>query len=353
VAPRAAHRAVPLLAGPAPVCVLFSGLTAPLGVYGVARVYWTVFHGLLPDEAVKRTMLVIAVLTTVLAALMCVTQRHIKRLLAYPTIAHIALFLLGFAALSALGIAGAGVYLVGHAAVKGAFLLTGLLLSRYESVDELSLYGRARSHPIAGGAFVPGALALAACHRSGTGLGKSLVDDAGASMPLTVAVSALTGGAALRVGLRVYFGLGHEPHPESTAEEEVTGRDEQPDARPPQLAGGPAVGVVPRVRQGRVGRTAAAFVGQHGYVTQALAMTNVPSPAPPPTDSTTTGVVTGLVATALAIALLGLYGTTPGWLRRPVRPALHDLHQLHSGHLGDYAAWLVLGSAALAGLLIV
>jgi multicomponent Na+:H+ antiporter subunit D len=80
-----------------------------------------------------------------------------------------------------------------------------------------------------------------------------------------------------------------------------------------------------------------------------------PSPAPPPTEWTTAGVLTGLIATVLAISVAwaGLYGRAPGWLRRPVRPALHGLHRWHSGHIGDYAAWLVFGSAALAGLLIV
>jgi multicomponent Na+:H+ antiporter subunit D len=70
---------------------------------------------------------------------------------------------------------------------------------------------------------------------------------------------------------------------------------------------------------------------------------------------TTAGVVSGVIATVLAIsvACAGLYGRAPSWLRRPARPALHGLHLRHSGHIGDYAAWLVFGSAALAGLLII
>lgn len=142
------------------------------------------------------------------------------------------------------------------------FLLAGLLLSRYRSVDELDLYGRARQRWVAGWAFVLASLALAGMPPFGTGLGKGLIDDAGGSTALTVltvAVSALTGGTALRVALRVYFGLGRRPDPELTAEEEVTGRDEEPDTRPPHdrtpismvaaitvlLAGGLAVGVFP------------------------------------------------------------------------------------------------------------
>jgi len=65
---------------------------------------------------------------------------------------------------------------------------------------------------------------------------------------------------------------------------------------------------------------------------------------------TATGVLLGLLATAIAVlvAFAGLYvRTVPGWLRT----GLHGLHRLHSGHIGDYAAWLVFGAAALAGLL--
>jgi multicomponent Na+:H+ antiporter subunit D len=360
---------------PAPVCVLFSGVMAPLGVYGVARIYWVVFRGVLPAASVHRTFLVLGIVTAVLGALMCVTQRHIKRLLAFSTIAHIGLFLIGLASLSSLGIAGTAVYLVGHAAVKGAlFLLAGILLSRYESVDEHDLFGRAREHRVAGCAFVLGALALAGLPPFGTGLGKSLLDDAGHSTALTVltlAVSATTGGAVLRVALRVHFGLGPRPSTQS-APDVVTGRDEEPDSRPPHtrtpvgmatsigllLTGGLAVGVVPGLAAA-AGPAAAAFTDQHGYVAQALGRHVPASPTVPVTEWTPTGVLTGLLAVVLAVvvAFIGMYfRRSPAWLRRPaehLQPALTGLHRLHSGHIGDYAAWLVLGAAAVAGLLAV
>jgi multicomponent Na+:H+ antiporter subunit D len=316
-------------------------------------------------------LLVLGILTAALGAVMCVTQRHIKRLLAYSTIAHIGLFLIGVAALTSGGIAGVAVYLAGHASVKGAlFLLAGLLLGRYGSVDELSLYGRGRRHRPAGVAFVVGALALAGLPPFGTALGKSVVDDAAGSpwlTVLTVAVSAVTGGAALRVALRVHFAVGPEPDADATGDR-VTGQDEEPDTRPPHrttpltmaaaiallLAAGLAIGVVPQVAR-VIGPAAAAFTDQRGYWGQALLGVAGRTAEVPEVHWALSGVVIGLV-TALLAVLVALAGLYPASLRRPtklLRPALTGLHRLHSGHIGDYAAWLVFGAAALAGLLAI
>jgi multicomponent Na+:H+ antiporter subunit D len=358
---------------PAPVCVLFSGVMAPLGVYGVARVYWVVFHGVLPDSAVHRMLLTMGVLTAVLGSVMCFTQRHIKRLLAYSTIAHVGLFLIGLSMLSSPGIAGTAVYLVGHAPVKAAlFLLTGLLLSRYSSVDELDLHGRGTRHKVAGFAYALGALALAGLPPFGTGLGKSLLDEAGHSVPLTVltiAVSAVTGGAAMRVALRVYYGLGRAPDAESTSDLS-TGRDEEPDARPPHdstpvsmsaaiallLVGGLLVGVLPGLARA-VGPAAAAFTDQRGYWAQALHGVTTAAQDAPEAHWTLSGVLLGSLSAALAVvvAVWALYAhRLPEWSRHParaLRPVLGGLHRLHSGHIGDYAAWLAFGTAALAALM--
>src|SRR5205823_9772325 len=166
----------------------------------------------------------------------CFTQRHLKRLLAYSTIAHIGLFLLGLAALSPLGTTGAALYIAGHAGVKGAlFLLAGVLLSRYRSVDEYELHGRARSDRFTAVLFLLAALALAGLPPFGTGLGKALIERAGSgewAAVLAIAVSAMTGGAVLRAGLRVYFGLGPHPDEQATADT-TTGRNEEPDMSTP------------------------------------------------------------------------------------------------------------------------
>jgi multicomponent Na+:H+ antiporter subunit D len=178
----------------------------------VARVYWVTFAGTLPGSAVRVGLVALGVLTAVTGAVMALGQRHIKRLLAFSTIAHSGLFLVALGALTPDGIAGAATYLLGHAGTKGAlFLLTGLLLAFYGSVDEHDLFGRARGHHVLGGLWILAALLLAGLPPFGPGLGKALAEHATESPPLIalfVLVSAVTGGAVLRVGLRVFAGRG-------------------------------------------------------------------------------------------------------------------------------------------------
>ena len=166
---------------PTPVCVLFSGVMVELGLYGIARVCWSMFGAGLGHRAViSHLFLVLGLLTTVIGALFCFRERHIKRLLAFSTISHAGMFLVGLSWLTPLGLAGAAVYVLGHGLVKAAlFLCTGIVLHRLRSVNETWLHGRGRRLPVTGAVFTAAALGLADLPPFATYLGKGWIEDTG------------------------------------------------------------------------------------------------------------------------------------------------------------------------------
>src|SRR3954467_14766195 len=241
---------------PTPAGLLLGGAFSELGLFGLARVHWTVFHDVLAaDEPRLRAILVgIGVLTALVGAVMCPAQHHLKRMLAFATIAHVGLFLVGIGLLDADGLAGAAVWIVGDGLVKAAlFAAVGLLNDRYATVEEAELHGRGRDIRWVGVLFCVGALAVASLPPFGPFLGKTLVEDAALKAPgyawlpaVMVVVSALTGGAALRVGRRVFFGVGR-PAPEdpySAGTDTEGDESDEPFARYPALLWGPAVALV-------------------------------------------------------------------------------------------------------------
>jgi multicomponent Na+:H+ antiporter subunit D len=329
-------------------------------------VYWTVFAGPggIPAAHAHRALLVLGVLTALLGAVMCWHQRHLKRLLAFSTVAHTGLFLVGIATLTPDGFGGVALYVLAHAGVKAAlFACAGILLDRFGNVDEHQLHGKGRQVPWVGVLFGIGGLALAGLPPFGTALGKAVTEEAGGgwATALFVLVSAATGGAVLRVTARVFLGLGPRPAEDF---EETTGEDEEPESRggllsrvpgsmftvpAVLLAGALAAGLVPSLWT-TVGAAADAFTDHAGYTAAVL---HTGGPVPPAVHTpaphwTQPGVLLGLLATATA-ALLAL-----ATVRRPVPhgPArwLRPLRRLHSGHVGDYVAWFLAGTTLLAAL---
>jgi len=177
----------------------------------------------------------------------------------------------------------------------------------------------------------------------------------------------VTGGAVLRAGARIYFGLGPVPNDSDT--HETSGDEERPESAPmPRaratmvvpivalLAGSLAVGVVPALARS-ISRASVEFVDPAGYVAQALSGAAAASASALPEAAwTSTGVLLGLASALLAVAVAaaGLWGARlPAVLRRglrPLDPAVTALRRLHSGHVGDYVAWLFVGVTALTAL---
>src|ERR687887_1776857 len=202
---------------PIPVCVVLSGVMSDLGLHAIARIYWPSFSGVFAADgaALRGIFVALGLLTAFVGGVMCFFQRDLKRLLAFLTISHVGIFLVGIALLSARGLAGTTVYVVADGLVKGTlFLAVGILVRRAKSGDELRLRGLGRIAPLAGIVFVAGGLALAGLPPFGPFLGTSLIVRSALDLgygwlpPLLTLAAALTAGTVLRAAARIFAGWG-------------------------------------------------------------------------------------------------------------------------------------------------
>jgi multicomponent Na+:H+ antiporter subunit D len=341
---------------PTSICLLFAGAMSELGLYGVARVYWTAFAGPLGPhaEALRDTLLVLGLVTALLGAVMCAAQRHLKRLAAFATVAHMGILLCGIALLSHAALAGVAVFVVGDGLVKASlFVAVGALELRRGSVDEAALYGRGRDLKALGAVFAVVGLALAALPPFGPFLGRAMIEDAatmqglGWIAPILAVASALVGGGVLRVVRTVFLGRGPQPPPHPACREAEAEETELERGRAPWatiatgttlLVLGVAWGLVPGLIDAAT-HAAARFTDHAGYAASVLHGSAANAPAPKGEAPTVAAWLYGLASGVLAIGFALLRTMPEGPLRA-----------LHSGRIGDYVAWTAVGAAAIASV---
>ncbi|HLN70566.1 MAG TPA: complex I subunit 5 family protein, partial [Streptosporangiaceae bacterium] len=203
---------------PIPVCVLFAGVMSELGLFAVIRVWDTVFSGLAGGSGprMRAVLLGFGILTAVVGAVMALAQIQLKRMLAFVTMSHLGIYLIGVGLLTPLGLAGASLLVIGDGLAKSAlFLGVGVVQHQRASVSEIKLRGSGRGLAVTGVTIVLGALVLAGLPPYVSSAGHALLVDAAdqAGLPwveIVIALSVILSSAAvLRAAGRIWLGWGN------------------------------------------------------------------------------------------------------------------------------------------------
>ena len=118
---------------PSPVSILLSGILLKMGAYGLLRAVAT-----LPTAVIDLQiwLVLLAFVNMIYGAVLAWSQRDLKTMVAYGSVSHMGIVLLGIATLNQNGLAGAVVQMVAHGLTAGAlFLLVGLLYERTHTRD--------------------------------------------------------------------------------------------------------------------------------------------------------------------------------------------------------------------------
>ncbi len=142
---------------PTAVSMLHAGVLMKLGAYGVVRIAMPV----LPEATLFWAPLVgtIAVVNIVYGALAAAAQRDLKYVIAYSSVSHMGIVMLGAATLTPVGLAGSVFQMFAHGIMTGLFFaLVGLVYEKAHTRDIDAMGGFAVRMPAIATFFVIGGL---------------------------------------------------------------------------------------------------------------------------------------------------------------------------------------------------
>ncbi|MBC7329969.1 oxidoreductase [bacterium] len=195
---------------PTPISVLLSGIMVEVGLYALLR---TLGLFLPAYPAVASTLLVLAVFSMLLGALLAMVQSDLKRLLAYSSVSQIGYIAMGLGVGTYLGYYGAFYQLISHILAKSLlFMCVGAIIYSLALRNIEELGGVGKHMPITMACFFIGAFSLSGIPPLAGFLSKLTLIIATAQVHLwwllilTLLTSLLTLFYAVRAAYTVFWG---------------------------------------------------------------------------------------------------------------------------------------------------
>ncbi len=133
--------------------ILLAGVMLKMGLYGLMRAAIPVVP--LGAEYFIPVMVVLAIVSILYGAALSLGQEDLKKLVAYSSVSHMGVALLGVATMTELGFAGAVFMMFAHGILSPAmFMIAGVMLHQVGTRNIPKLGGLARRQPTTAGLFV-------------------------------------------------------------------------------------------------------------------------------------------------------------------------------------------------------
>jgi NADH-quinone oxidoreductase subunit M len=172
--------------------LLLAGVMAKTGAYGLIRFCLPLFPN--ASSSFSGVAMILGSVAIIYGALMALGQTDLKRIIAYASVSHMGLVLLGIYVWNQLSLQGAMIQMVSHGVAVGAlFIIAALLENRIGSRDIRHFGGLWHSSPKLGGFTLVFALALMGLPGLGTFVGELLIVLAAFKLSAMLAVIPLAG----------------------------------------------------------------------------------------------------------------------------------------------------------------
>ena len=143
---------------PPAVVMIHAGILLKIGAYGLIR-----FNiGLFPDQAENFSVLlaVLGVINLLYGAFLALVQSDFKMVLAYSSVSHMGIVLIGLGSLNEAGIQGAIFQMISHGLIAALlFFLVGIFYERTKTSEIPNLGGMAKAMPLTAGFLLVGVMA--------------------------------------------------------------------------------------------------------------------------------------------------------------------------------------------------
>lgn len=209
---------------PAPVSALLSGVLLNVAFVIVMKFKIITDYALSGSPFSNNLLIIFGLLSIFVAALIILTQKNYKRLLAYSSIENMGIMSLGFG-FGSLGIYPAILHMIYHSLIKSAlFLSAGTIFLKYSSTKIAKVKGMLMALPITSIFFLVGVFAITGAPPFGIFFTKISILSVGMRTNALVSIVAILLMAILFIGFLRHassMAFGEKPHEISTEKENI------------------------------------------------------------------------------------------------------------------------------------